>query len=94
MRMVFAALAAPPEEETSKGHPMTNTNSQTHYDLAALILNRTHASTDDLLRAVAHAVLAGYRPPLHIDAFAPHSAAEASELSAEGTTIRVRPAAN
>ena len=92
MRMVFAALAPPPEEETPKGQSMTN--NQTHYDLAALILNRTHASTDDLLRAVAHAVLAGYRPPLHIDAFAPHSAAEASELSAEGTTIESRPAAN
>ena len=70
---------------------MTN---QSHYDIATLILSRPGATEADLLRAIAHAVLAGYRPPLHIDAFAPHSAAEASELSAEGTTIRVRPAAN
>ena len=67
---------------------------ESHRDIAELILSRPGATEADLLRAVAHAVLAGYRPPLAYDAFAPHSAAEASELSAEGTTIQSRPAAN
>ena len=68
MRMVFAALAPPPEEETPKGQSMTN---QSHYDIATLILSRPGATEADLLRAIAHAVLAGYRPPLAYDAFNP-----------------------
>ena len=44
---------------------------EAHRDIAELILSRPGATEADLLRAVAHAVLAGYRPPLHIDAFNP-----------------------
>ena len=38
---------------------------------ATLILSRPGATEADLLRAIAHAVLAGYRPPLAYDAFNP-----------------------
>ena len=56
-----------------------NPTNESHRDIAELILARAGATEADLLRAIAHAVLAGYRPPLAYDAFAPHSAAEASE---------------
>jgi len=42
-----------------------------HYDIAALILSRPGASTDDLIRALAHAVLATARPPMAWDAYNP-----------------------
>ena len=47
-------------------------NNQAHADIAELILARPNVTTDDLLRAVCHAVLAGYRPPLEMchDAYA------------------------
>ena len=42
-----------------------------HRDIAEMILARAGATEADLLRAVCHAVLAGYRPPLHVDAYNP-----------------------
>ena len=51
---------------------MTN---EAHRDIAELILSRPGASTDDLLRALVHAVLAGHRP-LHYDAFNPSTIEE------------------
>ena len=47
---------------------MTN---DAHRDIALLILNRPGATTQDLLRAVCHAILAGHPGPLHVDAFNP-----------------------
>jgi hypothetical protein len=43
---------------------------QSHYDVAELILSRPGTTTDDLLRALCHAVLAGYRPLVY-DAYSP-----------------------
>ena len=44
---------------------------EAHRDIAELILNRPGATEADLLRAIAHAVLAGYRAPLRVDAYNP-----------------------
>jgi hypothetical protein len=48
-----------------------NSTPDAHRDIALLTLNRPGATTEDLLRAICHAVLAGHRGPLHVDAFNP-----------------------
>ena len=48
-----------------------NPTNESHRDIAELILARAGATEADLLRAIAHAVLAGHRGPLHVDAFNP-----------------------
>ena len=72
--MVLPPLAPETEEETTEEvEVMTN---DAHRDIALLILNRSGATEADLLRAVCHAVLAGYRPPLSVDAFNPPTTEE------------------
>ena len=65
---MLPTLAPETEEETTEEvEVMTN---DAHRDIALLILNRPGATEADLLRAVAHAVLAGH-PSLDYDAFNP-----------------------